>query len=92
MTGMIMTHREKTCLRWFVNNKGPDKPPHTHSLISPFVIRLLKSMIPRLATSKISIFYLVSVAEQAGLNISLSETPKTGFSRRGPYNGKCSKI
>ena len=32
----------------------------------------------RLATSEISIYYQVSVAEQAGLNFTLSETPKTG--------------
>ena len=49
------------------------------SLISTFVIRLLESIISRLATSKISIFLLVSVAEQAGFNLTLSETPKTGF-------------
>ena len=36
-------------------------------------------MTPILATSKISIFYLVSVAEQAGLNLTLWEAPKTGF-------------
>ena len=33
--------REKTCLRWFANNKGVDQPAHTRSLISAFVIRLL---------------------------------------------------
>ena len=33
--------------------------------------------------SEISIFLLVSVAEQAGLNLTLSETLKTGF--RSPY-------
>ena len=74
--------REKPCLRRFANNKGADRPAHPHSLVSAFVIRLLESIISRLATSEISIFYLVSVAEQAGLNLSLSETPKTGF---GPF-------
>ena len=29
--------------------------------------------------SEISIFYLVSAAEQAGLNFIMSEAPKTGF-------------
>ena len=29
---------EKTCLRGFANNKGPDQPVHTCSLISAFVI------------------------------------------------------
>ena len=33
----------------------------------------------RLATSKFSIFYIASVAEETGLSLSLSETPKTGF-------------
>ena len=48
-------------------------------LISAFVIRLLEIIISKLDTSEISIFLLVSVAEQAGLNLTLSETPKTGF-------------
>ena len=34
----------------------------------------LENIISILAMSKISIFLLVSVAEQAGLNITLSET------------------
>ena len=42
-------------------------------------ICILESIISRLHTSEISIFYLVSIAEQAGLNFTLSETPKTGF-------------
>ena len=33
--------REKTCLRWFANNKGADQPAQTRSLISAFVVRLL---------------------------------------------------
>ena len=32
---------EKTCIRWFANNKGADQPAHPRSLISAFVIRLL---------------------------------------------------
>ena len=63
----------------FVNNKGADQPAHPRSLISALFIRFLESIISRLATSKISIFLLVSVAEQAGLNLTLLETPKTGF-------------
>ena len=49
------------------------------SLISAFVIRLFKSIISILATGEISIFWLVFVAEETGLNLALSETPKTGF-------------
>ena len=37
------------------------------------------------ATNEMSIFLLVSVAEETGLNIALSETWKTGFLRQGPY-------
>ena len=40
---------------------------------------LLERFICRRATREISIFYLVFVAEQAGLSLVLSETPKTGF-------------
>ena len=70
---------EKTCLRGFANNKGTDQPAHSRSLISAFVFRLLKSIISRLASSEISIFYVVSVAEETSLSVVLSETPKTGF-------------
>ena len=49
------------------------------SLISAFVIRFLKKIISKLASKEISIFFLASVAEQAGLKLTLSETPKTGF-------------
>ena len=52
---------------------------HPRSLISAFVICFLESNICKLATDKISIFYLVSVAEETGMKIALSETPKTDF-------------
>ena len=63
----------------FANNKGADQPAHTRSLISTFVIRYLESIISRLASSEISTFSLVFVAEETGLNLTFSETPKTGF-------------
>ena len=72
-------HFKKICLWWFANNKGADQPAHPRSLISAFVIHLLESIKFKLDTSEISIFYVVSVAEQAGLGMSISETPKTGF-------------
>ena len=65
----------------FVNNKGADQPAHPRSLISTFVILLLECIISKLATCKISIFWLVCVAEETGLSLILSETPKTGFCR-----------
>ena len=71
--------REKTCLWGFTNNTGADQPAHPHSLISAFVIRLLESIISRLATGEISTFKLVSVAEETDLKLALLETPKTGF-------------
>ena len=52
---------------------------HTQSMISAFVIRLIESIISSLAKNEISIFWLVSVAEQARFNITLSETLKKGF-------------
>ena len=48
--------REKTCLWWFAKNTGADQPAHPRSLISAFVIRVLESIISRLATSEISNF------------------------------------
>ena len=44
-----------------------------------FVICLLDSIISKLATCAISIFYLVSIAKETGLSLTLSETRKTGF-------------
>ena len=74
----IGPQREKICLRGFANNTGADQPAHTRSLISAFVIRFLQSTICKLATDEISIFYLVSVAEETVLKLAFSETPKTG--------------
>ena len=71
--------RKKPWLRGFENNKDTDQPAHPHRLISAFVIRILESIISKLASRKIPIFKLVSVAVQAGLNLTLSETPKIGF-------------
>ena len=48
--------REKTCLGGFANNKGADQPAHGRSLISTFVIRILESIISKLATDNILIF------------------------------------
>ena len=48
-------------------------------MISAFDICLLESIISRLAMKEISIFWLFGVAEQAGLNLTLPETPETVF-------------
>ena len=47
---------EKTCLRWFTNNKGTDQPIHLRSLGSAYVIRISESILSKLATNKIAIF------------------------------------
>ena len=39
---------EITCLRRFSNNKGADQPAHSRSLISAFIIPILKSIISNL--------------------------------------------
>ena len=72
--------REKTCLKGFANNIDADQPARPRSLISAFVIRFLESTTSKLTKSDISIFFqLVSVAEETGLSLALSEAPKTGF-------------
>ena len=64
----------------YANNKGADQPAHPHSLISAFVVEpCLDSRIPLVSISEISSLYLASVAEQAGLSLPWSQTPKTGF-------------
>ena len=66
-----------------MNNKGTEQPVHPRRLISAFVIHFLKSIISKLASSEISIFYLVSVAEQAGLK----KPRRQVLSGRGPSSG-----
>ena len=69
----------KTCLTPYANNKGADQPAHPRSLISTFVVRCLNSMICILAIAKVSRFYLGSVADQAGLNLTWSKIPEDTF-------------
>ena len=76
---IIGPQREKTCLRDVANNTGADQAAHPRSLISAFVIRFLESTIYKVTTGEISIFQLVYVAEEIGLKLALSETPKTAF-------------
>ena len=67
-------------LSWvFPNNKGADQPVYLCSLISAFGVHLLKSIVSKLALSEISIFLLVSLAEETGLSLALSEMQKTDF-------------
>ena len=69
----------ETCLMSYANNKGADQPAHPRSLISTFVFRCLDGMICILAISKVSLCYLASGAEQAGLSLTWSQTPEDRF-------------
>ena len=65
----------------YANNKGADQPAHPRSLISTFVVRCLDtcSIIPLVSISKILSLCLASVAAQAGLSLTWSQTPKVVF-------------
>ena len=63
----------------YANNKGADQPAHLRNLISAFVIRCLDSIISLVSILAISWLSLASLAAQAGLCLTWSETPKTGF-------------
>ena len=60
----------------YANNKGMDQPAYPRSLFSAFIVRCLDSIF---AIAEISRLQLASVAEQAGLSLTWSQTPKTGF-------------
>ena len=65
----------------YANNKGTDQPVHSHSdqhLCCSLPIDSIMSLISILA---ISCPKLGSIAEQAGLNLTWSQTPKKRFSR-----------
>ena len=57
-------------------------------------IHFLESIICKLAAGEISIFKLVSIAEETGLKHSLSTPPPEDrfFSQRGPYDTKQSSV
>ena len=71
---------EKMCLMSYANNKGADQPAHPRSLISAFVVRCLDSVMSLVSVTKISSLMLASVAEQASLSLTWSETPGDTFS------------
>ena len=64
----------------YANNKGADQPAHLRSLISAFVVPCLDSIMSLVSVTKISSLMLASVAEEAGLSLTWSETPKDTFS------------
>ena len=59
--------------------QSADQPAHPCNLISVFFIHCFDRIIPLVSTFKISSLRLVSIAVQAGLSLTWSETPKTGF-------------
>ena len=64
----------------YANNKGAGQPAHPHSLICTFIVHCLANTIPLVSIYKISSLYLHSVAEQASLSLTWSETPEDTFS------------
>ena len=64
----------------YANNKGADQPAHPRSLISTFVVHCLDSVVSLVPVTKISSLMLASVAEQASLSLTWSETPEDTFS------------
>ena len=62
-----------------MNNKGADAPEHPRSLISTFIVRCLDSITPPVSISEISSPRPASMAAQAGLSLTWSNIPKTGF-------------
>ena len=74
-----MSHVTRKPVLPYANNNGADQPVYPHSLISTFVVRCLDSIITVVSISEISSLQLVSEAEQAGLSLTWSQTPKTCF-------------
>ena len=64
----------------YANNKGADQPARPRSLSGAFVVRCLDSVMSLFSVTKISSLMLASVAEQASLSLTLSETPEDTFS------------
>ena len=68
------------CLMPHANNKGADQPAHPRSLISAFVVRCLDNVMSLVSVTKILSVMLASVAQQASLSLTWSETPEDTFS------------
>ena len=67
----------------YANNRGAKQPSHQRSL--PCYSLSGSPRVVNLALRKISVFKLVSVAEQTGLSLALLETPTTGFLASRPF-------
>ena len=84
----ILARHKKTCLWGLANTKGTDQTAHPCTCTSvhicavwsvPLLFTYWKVSFPKLSISVTSLVYLVSAAEETGLSLALSETPKTGF-------------
>ena len=64
----------------YANNKGADQPARPRSLISAFVVRFIDSPMSLVSVTKVASLMLASVAEQASLSLTWSETPVDTFS------------
>ena len=71
---------EKTCFMLYANKKGADQLARPRSLISAFVVHCLDSVMSLVSVTTISSLMLASVAEQASLSLTWSETPEDTFS------------
>ena len=56
----------------YANNKGADQPAHP-------LVHCLDNVMSLVSVTKISSLMLATVAEQASLSLTWSQTPKTGF-------------
>ena len=83
MANILGLGARKPVIGEFANNTGADQPGHPCRLISTFVIRVLESIISKLATSEISIVLLVLVCRK---------TSKTGFVTTSPIYSECSRV
>ena len=85
---------EKTCLMSYANNKSADQSAHPRSLISACFVHCLDSVMSLVSVTKISSLMLVTVAEQASLSLTWSETPEDTFSHDEAHvflNVNCAK-
>ena len=78
-----MSHIIKNLFLPYAKQQRHGSPAHLRSLISAFVICCLDSIIPLVSISEISRLLLVSVAEQAGLSLTWSQTLRTGSNHLG---------
>ena len=62
------------------DQQGADQPAHPRSLTSAFVVRCLDSVMSLVSVTKTSSLMITSVAEQASLSLTWSETPEDTFS------------